>query len=124
RDLYARLAGLQVSLPPLRDRIEDLGILIAALLPKVAAEPAKVSFTPDAVRALFQHGWPMNVRELEKTLEVACVLSRSGRVERAQLPAPVRGDTPTEPPTAGAADSGGSPAPRTRPLTSEDLARR
>ena len=123
RDLYARLAGLQVRLPPLRDRMEDLGILIAALVPKVAAaDPRKVTFSPDAARALLQHRWPMNVRELEKALEVACVLSADGRVERALLPPAVRGDAPAgQPqPVLGTVER----TPRPRPLTPDDMARR
>jgi transcriptional regulator of acetoin/glycerol metabolism len=100
--------------------MEDLGILIAALVPRVSANPAKVSFSPDAARALFQHRWPMNVRELEKALEVACVLSPDGRVERAQLPPLLRGDAPEPQPILGTVER----TPRPRPLTDDDLARR
>jgi sigma-54 dependent transcriptional regulator, acetoin dehydrogenase operon transcriptional activator AcoR len=120
RDLYARLAGLQVKMPPLRDRMEDLGILIAALVPKVTADPRRVTFSPEAARAIFQHRWPMNVRELEKALEVACVLAQGGRVERAQLPPQLRGEAP-EP---SAPILGVERTPRARPLTPDDLARR
>ena len=118
RDLYARLAGFQVPLPPLRERIEDLGILIAALLPKVVADPSRVSFSPEAARALFQHRWPMNVRELEKALEVASVLAPGGRVERSQLPPALRGEV------GAPAPAGVERTPRPRPLTAEDEARR
>ncbi|HVE85936.1 MAG TPA: sigma 54-interacting transcriptional regulator [Myxococcales bacterium] len=121
RDLYSRLAGLQVNLPPLRERMEDLGILIAALLPKVAADPKKVTFSPEAARALFQHRWPMNVRELEKALEVACVLSQGGRVERTQMPPALRGGAQ---PAPAPAPQGLEPPPRARPLSPDDLARR
>jgi len=119
RDLYARLAGLQVLLPPLRERTEDVGILIAALLPKVAADPARIGFSPEAARALFQHRWPMNVRELERALEVASVLAQGGRVERSQLPAALRGEARDAPAPAGAPRT-----PRPRALTAGDIARR
>jgi transcriptional regulator with GAF, ATPase, and Fis domain len=90
-DLLARLSGFTVSLPPLRERREDLGLLIAALLQKLAGDAASgVSFTPEATRALLLHRWPLNVRELEKCLSGAIVLARHGLVGLEHLPASLR----------------------------------
>ncbi len=69
RDLYARLRGYEVRLPPLRARIEDLGLLVAELLARVGAGGRRL--TRGAARALFLHGWPQNVRELEQVLHAA-----------------------------------------------------
>ncbi len=84
-DLRARLSGLTVRLLPLRERREDLGLLIGALLPRVAADPGRIRFGRDAGRALFAYGWPLNVRELEKALETATTLARSGTIELEHL---------------------------------------
>ena len=90
-DLLARLSGFSISLPPLRERREDLGLLIAALLRKLAGDASsRVTFTPDAARALLLHRWPLNVRELEKCLSGAIVLARDGVVGLEHLPASVR----------------------------------
>jgi DNA-binding NtrC family response regulator len=78
-DLYARLAGHLFEIPPLRERREDLGLLTAALLRRIAPGHA-LRFEPDAVRALCRHDWPLNVRELEKCLASAVVLARGGPI--------------------------------------------
>ena len=91
RDLYARLAGFTVRLPPLRERREDLGLLLAALLPRVARgdEPAP-RLSCAAARALLEHDWPLNVRELESCLRVAAALARGGPIRLEHLPEAVR----------------------------------
>ena len=90
-DLFARLSGFTVLLPPLRWRREDLGLLVAALLRKLAPQrAARVTFTCEAARALLRHRFPMNVRELEKALESALVLAPDGRIDLQHLPPAVR----------------------------------
>jgi DNA-binding NtrC family response regulator len=87
-DLYARLSGMMVSLPSLRDRREDLGLLIAALLQRLAPDrAARVTFTAEAARRLFHYHWPHNVRELEKALQTALVLADDGTLEVGHFPA-------------------------------------
>ena len=83
-DLLARIAGFQLTLPPLRERREDLGLLTSALLARTAAAaglplPADdaIRFDLDAARALFRHRFPLNIRELEKCLGTALVLARA-----------------------------------------------
>jgi len=86
-DLLARLSGVALHLPPLRERREDLGLLIAAVLRKHGGEGSgAVSFSPEAARALLLHSWPRNVRELEKSVAGAMVLARGGRIDLEHLP--------------------------------------
>jgi len=100
-DLLARISGFVVWLPPLRDRREDLGILIAALLKRQLADRAgEISFSCDAARALLLYPWPFNVRELEKWLATSMVLSGGHRIELEHLP--VRVDARQEAPRAAA----------------------
>jgi transcriptional regulator of acetoin/glycerol metabolism len=84
-DLYARLSGHTFSIPPLRERREDLGRLTAALLRDTTSAHA-VRFEPDAVRAICLHDWPFNVRELEKCLTSAVILARGGVIGLEHLP--------------------------------------
>jgi transcriptional regulator of acetoin/glycerol metabolism len=89
-DLFARLAGHVVTLPAVAQRREDLGVLIASLLPKITGDPARVSVTVEAARALVAHDWPRNVRELEACLVRACSLAAGAAIDRAHLPDAVR----------------------------------
>lgn len=68
-DLFYRLAGMTLTVPPLRDRPEDLGPLAAHLLARAAAAglPAR-TLSPEAAAGLGAHGWPGNVRELENVM--------------------------------------------------------
>jgi hypothetical protein len=102
-DLLARLKGFDLTLPPLRERREDLGLIIAALLPKLAPERAgSISFGYEAARALLRYAWPANVRELERCLAAALVLAGDGVVRMEYLPEAVRELRPAPPgPSAG-----------------------
>jgi transcriptional regulator with GAF, ATPase, and Fis domain len=86
RDLYQRLAGYAVTLPSLRERAEDIGLIIAALLRKLSKQGADpLAFTADAVRALLRYEWPGNVRELEHCLRAALLLAGHGRIDVSHL---------------------------------------
>jgi DNA-binding NtrC family response regulator len=77
-DLFARLQGFALRLLPLRERREDLGLLLRELTMRLAGDRAdRVAFTFQAARALFAQTWPGNVRELEKCLGAALALARS-----------------------------------------------
>ncbi|MGH6961284.1 MAG: sigma-54 interaction domain-containing protein, partial [Dongiaceae bacterium] len=78
-DLYFRLAVLPVVLPPLRDRLSDLGALCEVLLEQIAVRLSipQREVTADAVAALGGYDWPGNVRELANLLERACSMSDS-----------------------------------------------
>ncbi|MCB9562053.1 MAG: sigma 54-interacting transcriptional regulator [Kofleriaceae bacterium] len=99
-DLYARLAGFTAELPPLRARLDDLGVLVANLLSRVApASAARIRLRRDAVSSLLAHPYPRNVRELEQALHSAVVLRDDSeiRVEHLRLePGPAAGDVDTD----------------------------
>tara|TARA_R110002096_G_scaffold171490_4_gene344448 strand:+ start:66465 stop:67841 length:1377 start_codon:yes stop_codon:yes gene_type:complete len=87
-DLYARLAGVSFHLPGLRERREDLGILITTLLRRNAGEQA-FHFDREAVWAMAMYSWPLNIRELEQALVAATAWADRGRIELRHLPAHV-----------------------------------
>jgi hypothetical protein len=91
QDLYARLAGFVVTLPPLRERAEDIGSVIAALLPRLGDDKAKVTLHRKAARALLGYGYPLNVRELEQALRAAAVLAEGREIRLEHLPEVIRG---------------------------------
>ena len=85
RDLLARLDGARIMLPALRERREDFGLILSALMAKTGEMARDLIFSADAARALLLHSWPLNVRELEKCLASAVLLARDGRVELEHL---------------------------------------
>ena len=86
-DLFARISGFTVRLPPLRGRREDLGLLIGGILRRAAPDLVeRISLTPEAAGKLFAHGWPLNVRELEKCLSTALVLAAGQPIDVQHLP--------------------------------------
>src|SRR3954463_3760781 len=95
RDLLARLSGVTLELAPLRDRPEDVPLLIASLLRKLAPERREVKLAPEAARLLLEHHWPLTVRGLEQALAGALALSGVGTIQREHLP-PVLRDPPAE----------------------------
>lgn len=103
-DLRARLLGVVIALPPLRDRVEDLGLLVTALLDRLAPD-RQIAFSADAVAALYAYSWPLNIRELERALGSALAVARD-RIELQHLPPPLRAPAPSlmpadpPPPTA------------------------
>lgn len=90
-DLYARVSGMTVHLPALRDRREDLGILVGALLRRLAPKQAEsLVFHRKVARAIFEYRWPLNIRELEKVLEAAISLARDQEIRLDHLPQSLR----------------------------------
>ena len=85
-DLYYRLNVINLQLPALRERGEDIPLLVEHFIQKYCAENTKPRrrFTPEALQLLLDHSWPGNVRELENAVERAVVLS-SGEEMGAQL---------------------------------------
>ncbi|MCY3764689.1 MAG: sigma 54-interacting transcriptional regulator [Gemmatimonadetes bacterium] len=80
-DLYFRLRVLQVEMPPLRSHIEDVPVLCEHILKRVCADQNKAvpGFTLRAMRALMDHSWSGNVRELENEISRAVVLVEEGK---------------------------------------------
>ena len=91
-DLLSRLQGLVLVLPPLRQRLSDLGLLVSALLRRHARDPAAVRLLPEAARALAWHRWPLNVRELDQALASALLLSGGKPIGFEHLPEEVRSE--------------------------------
>jgi DNA-binding NtrC family response regulator len=89
QDLYYRLGVILIRLPPLRERREDIPLLIEGFVRDAAARAGKqVTISSEAVTALTAYSWPGNVRELENTIERLAVFSR-GRIEVDDLPAAI-----------------------------------
>lgn len=78
-DLFYRLSVIPVRLPPLRERIEDLPLLVSHFMDRVSRDmkAGARGIAPEAMRALMRYPWEGNVRELENVIERACVLSRN-----------------------------------------------
>ncbi|MDX9707784.1 MAG: sigma-54 dependent transcriptional regulator [Azospira sp.] len=83
QDLYYRLNVIELRMPPLRERREDIPVLVAALLARIAG--SKVEVEPAAMRELSAYAFPGNVRELENILERAMALSTGDRIGTADL---------------------------------------
>jgi nitrogen regulation protein NR(I) len=98
-DLYYRLNGVTIALPPLRDRKDDIPLLVDHLV-RVAnrkLEKRVTTVAPEALRVLEAHDWPGNVRELQNVVRYA-VIQAPGEVLTADcLPASVRGGTAPQP---------------------------
>jgi DNA-binding NtrC family response regulator len=87
-DVRARLSGYEATLPALLERREDLGVLMRAVLLKLGR--LETTFTLPAARALLLWHWPLNVRELEKTVEAAVALAGKAPVDLLHLPVVMR----------------------------------
>jgi two-component system NtrC family response regulator len=93
-DLFYRLHVVSIKLPPLRERKEDIPLLISHFIDKhkkeVKDKPLEIS--KEAFQALKQYSWPGNVRELENSLLRAMLFTRSGQIGLEDLPPEVRGE--------------------------------
>jgi DNA-binding NtrC family response regulator len=107
-DLYYRVQGIQLEVPPLRERSADLTPLIRQLLAQLSArhglEPARL--TRAALAQLRRHPWPGNIRELRNVLELVAVLRAGKRVRVEDLPATLRAAAAPSEPRARAAVTG------------------
>ena len=86
-DLYYRLNVVNIELPPLRQRREDIPLLAQHFLKKFAVENQKeiTDFSPEATDFLLKYEWPGNVRELENAIERAVILAKNSCIEVADL---------------------------------------
>lgn len=105
-DLYYRLKVLTVSLPPLRERLEDLNDLIHHFLGRYAeANHKSVSHvSDDAMKCLERYSWPGNIRELEHAIERAVAMTRTDVLYPEDLPEEIFSPAPTELPTGAKGD--------------------
>lgn len=91
-DLFYRLNVIQIGLPPLRERREDIPLLVEHFLEKLCK--AETMQVPDGVmRRLLDYNWPGNIRELENTIERCLVLGRGGSICESCLPAHIAGSS-------------------------------
>jgi two-component system, NtrC family, response regulator HydG len=118
-DLYYRLKVFPIRIPPLRERKEDIPLLVSHFIAGQNRKTGKriLGLTPDAMRLIMDHPWPGNVRELENAIEHAFVLCTADRIDTLDLPLDIR--------SAGSAaqpDIFRQPSPHpTRRLTREKL---
>jgi DNA-binding NtrC family response regulator len=121
-DLFFRLSVLVASLPPLRDRPEDIEPLTRAFVERLAARvPRRIAgVSPEALACLRAHPWPGNIRELRNAIERAIMLGRGEQIELGDLPPDIRAGGASVPAAAG-------PGPTDRadlPMPSAELDRR
>jgi len=91
-DLYFRIRVVQIHLPPLRDRPEDIPLLAEAFRQEYGKENGKggVVFSPESMALLMKYSWPGNVRELRTAVEHGVVLSQGNMIEPNDLPSAIR----------------------------------
>jgi two-component system response regulator AtoC len=102
QDLYYRLNVVALELPPLRERREDLTLLMTHFITSKASELGvdERQFAPETIERLLRYRWPGNVRELENLIERLLVLSAPGPVSPDELPASLSKDLPQHDQTA------------------------
>jgi two-component system response regulator PilR (NtrC family) len=108
KDLFYRLNVIKIEIPPLRERKEDIPLLVKHFLDIYARENHKdiEGVSEDVLEILDTHAWPGNVRELENLIERAVVLARAKVITRANLPPfLLRGDGVDDPPLGAAEES-------------------
>jgi DNA-binding NtrC family response regulator len=92
-DLRARLASFNFDLPPLRERVEDVGILVACALRGLGVtEKDKPRISSAAATRLLRHDWPMNIRELAQSVDVAWGAAQNGEMGENDFPKPKADD--------------------------------
>ncbi|HEX8764377.1 MAG TPA: sigma-54 dependent transcriptional regulator [Candidatus Acidoferrum sp.] len=91
-DLFHRLNVIHLRIPPLRERREDVPLLVLHFLERFCSENnrALLQFTPTAMKLMMDYDWPGNVRELENVVERAVVLSTQNRIDVDLLPEAIR----------------------------------
>jgi len=95
-DLYYRLAVVTISIPPLRERVEDIALLVQSYLEHFRLQQGrKVSaVTPQAMESLRSYEWPGNVRELMNVMERAVLLCQNSEIDLVDLPGTIVSRTP------------------------------
>ena len=87
-DLYYRLNVFTLHLPPLRERKEDIPLLVERFLQNL---PKRVEISSIALQMIMAYPWPGNIRELKNVIESAAVIAEDGFIEPAQLPGSITG---------------------------------
>ena len=94
QDLYYRLHVFPIRIPPLRERIDDIPLLVSHFVEACNRKMNKrvTGVSPDAMALLMAYGWPGNVRELENVIQRMMVLTKTDSLEFQDLPREIRGD--------------------------------
>ncbi|AFI31553.1 sigma-54-dependent transcriptional regulator [Borrelia crocidurae] len=94
-DLFYRLNIININIPPLRERKDDIPNLTKILIKDVASENNKEekSISNDALKALYAYDWPGNIRELKNVLESALILSKGKQIVKDDLPPKIKNNT-------------------------------
>ncbi|MEJ2502548.1 MAG: sigma-54 dependent transcriptional regulator, partial [Gemmatimonadota bacterium] len=97
RDLYYRLNVLHIDLPPLRQRREDIPLLVEEFIRTTSREHdlARVDITPEAMAILIEYDWPGNIRELRNLVESIGVMMPGRTITPADIPPTIKGNAPT-----------------------------
>jgi PAS domain S-box-containing protein len=91
KDLYYRLNVIPITIPPLRERKEDIFMLTLSFLDKFCQKYHRcLSFVPEAMDCLYEYSWPGNVRELENVVERLVVLNQTDIIKKDDLPEKIR----------------------------------
>lgn len=91
QDLFFRLNAATVAIPPLRDRLSDIGILAETFLKENSQSLGRPFLLDNEVRErMFAYDWPGNIRELKNALQYACALTEDGIIRTSDLPARIR----------------------------------
>lgn len=108
-DLFYRLNVIPLVLPPLRDRVDDIPLLVEHFIEKISKETGRPvqGISPEAMDLLMHYRWPGNVRELENVIERVITLMDGVRIETESLPSYIKGERSAEP----AASAAGAAAP-------------
>ncbi len=106
-DLYYRLNVVPIQTPPLRDRLDDIPLLVRYLVHRASKEHGAnvTEIEPETIELLQQHDWPGNVRELSNMVQRAVVLSNGHPLTPRSFPGLTRDSGPTARPLATEADS-------------------
>ncbi len=126
QDLYFRLNGISLTIPPLRERAAELPELARAFIARASAQLGRIeppSLSPEALAALAAHPWPGNIRELRNVVERAVVLCAGATILPAHLaleaPRPAFTPAPPQPPPAAPGAAPAAPPAPGAPLRSE-----
>ena len=92
RDLYFRLNVLSLRIPPLRERREDIPLLVTSFLERLARDSDRlIDVSEDVMKALLAYDWPGNVRELENCIERCCAMNSGPLIHNTDLPSSITG---------------------------------
>src|ERR1700722_6925545 len=100
-DLYFRVAQLKVELPSLRQRLEDIPVLVRRMIEDLGDKDAYSRITTDSLERLMRHDWPGNVRELRNVVAVALAFAKEGPIDLAAHLAPLVTSASESTPTRG-----------------------